>query len=160
VLHQLGNLAYVRGEHAEARRSYERSLDIVEKLGDRAGVASTLGQLANLARVGGDLARAEWLYRRNLTIYQEMGDALTERTTLLNLALLYEDQGRLAEALPLLERAVHVDERMGLPTLEQDRSILRRVRLQMQPGCTGWIVRRATAFGRAVRQLRGNLALG
>jgi len=155
VLHQLGNLAYVRGEHAEARHLYERSLEIVEGLGDRAGVASTLGQLANLARAEGDLARAERLYRRNLTICQEMGDALTERTTLLNLALLYEDQGRLADALPLLERAVRIDEQMNLPTLEQDRSILRRVRLQMEPGCTGWVVRRATAFGRALRQLGG-----
>ena len=32
--HQLGNLAYLKGEHAEAARQYQCSLDIEERLGD------------------------------------------------------------------------------------------------------------------------------
>ena len=155
TLHQLGNLAYLTGEHAEARRMYQQSLDIARELGDQAGITRTLGQLANLARVEGDLVEAEKHYRRSLGLCQESGDVITERITLSNLAVLCEDQGRLAEAFTLLGCAVEIDARVGLPELEADRRALKRVRLQMRPGCLGWIARRVVALDRALERMRG-----
>ncbi|MFD0579801.1 tetratricopeptide repeat protein [Dactylosporangium darangshiense] len=37
--HQLGNLAYSRGNRTEAKRRYRQALAIFEELGDRAGIA-------------------------------------------------------------------------------------------------------------------------
>ena len=126
-------------------------MTIAQELGDRPGIASTLGQLALLAGAEGDLAEAERLYRQNLALCRELGDVVTGRVTLSNLALLCESQGRLAEAASLLERAVEIGERVGLPDLAQDRYFLERVRLQMRPGCMGWAMRRAVAFRRALK---------
>ncbi len=126
--HQLGILAQDTGDHAEARRLYRASLDIAEELGNRAGIALTLIQFANLSKDEGDQDEAERLYRRALDICAELGNIITESITLFNLALLYEDQGRLDEALPLLERVVEIDERVGLPSLEDSRRVLERVR--------------------------------
>lgn len=159
ALHQLGNLAYLTKDDTGARRLYRQSLRIAEDLGDRAGLARTVGQLAHLAEAAGDPAEAERLYRESLAICQELGDVATERLTLLNLASLYEGQGRLVEAMSLLVRAVQIDERMELPELEQDRHALARVRLQMQPGCVGWIVRYAVVFGRSLERVREMLEI-
>ena len=44
-IHQLGMIAQVRGDYDEAARQYQRSLDINERLGDQAGLATSYHQL-------------------------------------------------------------------------------------------------------------------
>ena len=44
ALHELGILAYLQGDYAEARRLYQSSLKLKEQLGDLAGQARSLGQ--------------------------------------------------------------------------------------------------------------------
>jgi tetratricopeptide (TPR) repeat protein len=46
--HQLGILAQDRGDYDEAARHYQRSLDIEERLGNQAGMASSFSQMAIL----------------------------------------------------------------------------------------------------------------
>ena len=48
TLHNLGILHQNRGEHEEALKKYQDSLEISEELGNRAGVAITLGQIGKL----------------------------------------------------------------------------------------------------------------
>jgi hypothetical protein len=54
--HQLGNLAYLRGDYDEAARQHQRALDISERLGDPAGMATTYSQVGVLARDRGGSA--------------------------------------------------------------------------------------------------------
>jgi Tetratricopeptide repeat len=51
--HQLGMIAQLRGNYAQAEQRYQASLAIVEELGDRAGIASTTSQLGVLRTVQG-----------------------------------------------------------------------------------------------------------
>ena len=53
-IHQLGMLAQDRGDYEEAARQYQRSLDINERLGDQAGMATSYHQLGMLAQDRGD----------------------------------------------------------------------------------------------------------
>ena len=46
--HQLGTLAQVRGDYEEAERRYRQSLEIDERLGNQAGLATSYGQLGIL----------------------------------------------------------------------------------------------------------------
>jgi tetratricopeptide (TPR) repeat protein len=50
VIHNMGILKQGRGEYKEALGFYEKSLKILEELGDRAGIASSLGQMGQLFR--------------------------------------------------------------------------------------------------------------
>ena len=54
----LGMIAQDRGDFDEAARQYQRTLDISERLGDRAGIASSYHNLGILARGRGDYDEA------------------------------------------------------------------------------------------------------
>ena len=56
--HHLGVLAQRQGDYEEAARQYQRSLDIDERLGNQAGMASSYHQLGVLAQKRGDYAEA------------------------------------------------------------------------------------------------------
>jgi tetratricopeptide (TPR) repeat protein len=73
-IHQLGNLAYLRGDYDEAARQYQRSLDIKERLGDQAGMASSFSQLGILeAERGGNVQLAISRHVRALAIRLRLG---------------------------------------------------------------------------------------
>ena len=73
-IHHLGILAQARGDYAEAARQYQRSLDINERLGDQAGMATSYHQLGMLAQDRGDYAEAARQYQRALDIAERLGD--------------------------------------------------------------------------------------
>lgn len=50
---QLGVIAQLREDYAEAEQRYQASLTIVEELGDRAGIATSYGQLGMLRTTQG-----------------------------------------------------------------------------------------------------------
>jgi len=107
---------------------YRQSLDISEELGNRAGIASTLGQLANLADDEGDQAEAERLYRQAIALTEELGEVVRMSINVFNLAQLCETQGRLDEALLFLERTVEIAAQTGFREVERYRGALERVR--------------------------------
>ena len=64
----LGILAQRRGDYGTAESLYRRSLEIFERIGDQAGMATSYHQLGMLAQLRGDYDAAEPLYRRSLEI--------------------------------------------------------------------------------------------
>ena len=72
--HQLGILAHARGDYEEAARQYQRSLDIDERLGNQAGMATSYSQLGNLgADRGGPAAAVITWHVRALAIRLQLG---------------------------------------------------------------------------------------
>jgi tetratricopeptide (TPR) repeat protein len=63
-IHELGKVAEVRGDHAEAERRYQQALDMFAAVGDRAGASRSYHSLGILAQAQGDYARAEHRYRQ------------------------------------------------------------------------------------------------
>src|ERR1019366_2205253 len=61
-----------QGDAVSARSFYERSLVIFRELGDRWGIAGSLGDLGNLEREQGDFAGAHRLHRESLQVFQEL----------------------------------------------------------------------------------------
>ncbi|MFG2045715.1 tetratricopeptide repeat protein, partial [Dactylosporangium sp. NPDC048998] len=88
--HELGILAQLRGDYAEAERRYQQSLTIFERLGDQAGLARGYHQLGMLAQLRGDYAEAERRYQQSLTIKEQLGNQA-------GLAGSYHQLGRLAQ---------------------------------------------------------------
>ena len=77
-------LAQDQGDYAQPRRLYQESLDIKQKLGDQAGIASTLHQLGRLAEIAGKNEEARRLFQESLVIFEKLGspDAQIARESL------------------------------------------------------------------------------
>ena len=72
--HQLGTIAQDRGDYDEATRQYQRAIDISERLGDQAGMATTCSQLGILeAERGGPEAVAIAWHVKALAIRLRLG---------------------------------------------------------------------------------------
>ena len=57
-LHQIGLIQQKRGDYEQALEYYQRSLKIKEELGNRAGMARSLGQIGQLLTETGHYAEA------------------------------------------------------------------------------------------------------
>jgi tetratricopeptide (TPR) repeat protein len=73
-IQEIGKIAQVRGNHIEAERRYQQSLEISASLGDAAAVSRSQHRLGVLAQVRGDYAEAEQLYQQSLDQAREPAD--------------------------------------------------------------------------------------
>jgi tetratricopeptide (TPR) repeat protein len=85
ALYELGNIASLQGDYAEARRLYQQSLEIDERLGDQRGKANSLGQLGTIAYEQGDLEQALVLIIQAFLLFDAL-QAPDSATALVNLA--------------------------------------------------------------------------
>jgi tetratricopeptide (TPR) repeat protein len=98
VLHHLGNIHYAQGRYEEAEKMYQESLKINEELGNKSGIASTLGQFGNIHYAQGRYEEAEKMYQESLKLEEELGDKSGIATTLHQLGMIHQQQGRYEEA--------------------------------------------------------------
>jgi tetratricopeptide (TPR) repeat protein len=112
-LHQLAQLLYRRGEHAEARRLLRDSIAVLEELGDRRGGAASLYLLAMIEHDQGNPAEARRLLRDSIAVFEGLGDRRGRAASLHELATIEREQGDPAEARRLLRDSIAVDEELG-----------------------------------------------
>jgi tetratricopeptide (TPR) repeat protein len=98
-----------RGDHEEAARQYQRSLDVKERLGDQAGMASGYHQLGVLAQDRGDHEEAARQYQRSLDIKERLGNQAGMASSYSQLGLLEEASGgQIATAITWHVRALAI----------------------------------------------------
>jgi tetratricopeptide (TPR) repeat protein len=112
-IHTLGILAQHRGDYAEAERRYRQALDINERLGNQAGMASGYHQLGRLAQHRGDYAEAERRYQQALDIKEQLGNQADMATSYHQLGILAQDRGDYAEAERRYQQALGIEEQLG-----------------------------------------------
>ena len=69
-----------QGNYAAAVRLYEQSLKTSEELGDKSGVASSLGQMGKLAQAQGRYKEAMSYYLRALALFQALNSPYAQLT--------------------------------------------------------------------------------
>ena len=111
--HQLGILAFRRGDYVEATRYHQRSLDAFERLGDQAGMAAGYALLGNLAQVRGDYAEAARQYRRSLDIKEPLGDQAGMASGYGQLGVIAQLTGDYDQAARQHQRSLKIDEGLG-----------------------------------------------
>ena len=111
--HQLGILAYLRGDYDTAEASYRQSLTIDEQLGDQAGMASSYHQLGILAQARGDYDTAEQRYRQSLDIFERLGNQAGMAGSYGQLGTLAHDRGDHDTADQRYRQALDIFERLG-----------------------------------------------
>ncbi|HZT14164.1 MAG TPA: tetratricopeptide repeat protein, partial [Candidatus Baltobacteraceae bacterium] len=111
-LRYAGMLARRRSDQAAARYFNEKALQMWERLGNDAGVASALNGLALIAHTSGELETARSLYDRSRSLNEKMGDALGVAMATNNMGGLAMFAGQYSRAEALLREALALGERL------------------------------------------------
>ena len=146
--HQLGILAQEQGDYEEAGREYQRALEILKEVGDRAGMASSYHQLGMLAQEQGDYGEARREYGRSLEIKEEVGNRAGMASSYHQLGMLAQNQGDYGEARREYERSLAIEEEVG------DRAGMARSYHQL-----GMLAQDQGDYGEARREYERSLAI-
>jgi predicted ATPase/class 3 adenylate cyclase len=113
ALNTAGVLAQHQGDYPAARAQLEESLAIRRELGDRRGIAGSLGNLGNVAKDQSDFASARALLEECLAIQRELGGRWGIGRSLNNLAVIVYEQGDFASARSLYEESLAILRELG-----------------------------------------------
>ena len=105
-------MACDQGDFASARELHEESLAIQRRLGDRRGIANSLGNLGNVVSDQRDFSSARALYEEGLAIMRELGNR-RHRNALHNLGRVVHFQGDLLAARSLNEECLAIRRELG-----------------------------------------------
>jgi tetratricopeptide (TPR) repeat protein len=94
-------------------RQYRRALDINERLGNQANVASGYHNLGALAQDRGDYEEAARQYQRSLDIKERLGDQAGMASGYHQLGRLAQDRGDYEEAARQYQRSLDIEGRLG-----------------------------------------------
>ena len=113
VLHQQGILAQSRGDYDAALGHYRRSLEMLEQLGDRAGVAKSLNAIGLVLQERGDYDKALDYYQRSLQEAEAIGDRQQIATVLHAIGIVHRHLGDYDVALEHHRRSLEMLEQLG-----------------------------------------------
>ena len=102
----------------EASRYYEQSLEIKRRIGDKRGIAITLGEIASIQNSLGKSDTALASYREAMQLQREIGDRKGLGTTLINLGVFYTDRAEYDEALKVLKDSLQIQREVGNENLQ------------------------------------------
>ena len=108
-----GYAALGQGDHAEAQKRFEESLQAYDEVEDRGGRSRTLAQLGWLAMTRGHLERATTMSQESLALARELGDDRTASVALANLADTAAALGDEDQAAGLFEESLSLRVRSG-----------------------------------------------
>ncbi|MGH7428914.1 MAG: tetratricopeptide repeat protein, partial [Candidatus Methylomirabilaceae bacterium] len=130
----------------------EDSVAMRREVGDRRGLAYTLGNLAQNAHERGDDVSARALLEEALTIQREVGDKRGIAYSLERFASLAGANGRHERAARLFGAAEALRERIGAPLSPADRVEYDHGVSAVRAALTGAVLEAAWAQGRAMTQ--------
>jgi len=111
--HNLGILASIAREYAEALSYLEQSLAIKREVSDEKGIANSLHELGNVAIKKKDYPAARNYYKQRLTISEKLGDQDGIAAGFGQLAMLARIEGNLVEAERLYKQALAIKQAFG-----------------------------------------------
>ncbi len=98
IFNRLGAVYYAQGDLEKATAAVQKSLELLEQVGDVIGMARPLNNLGILQKNQGDWEKALSSYHRCLEIVERIGDIEGTTIAYTNLGVLYTDLGQWDEA--------------------------------------------------------------
>jgi predicted ATPase/class 3 adenylate cyclase len=114
ALRAYGSSTDISGDDDAAKRLYEQSLDLFDRLGDEHGRAVLLHRLGISAMRRGDLVRARGLVEESREIHERTGDRWGEAQTLGTIGAILRDGGDEERAFELIERSAALAREVGV----------------------------------------------
>ncbi|WP_083617834.1 tetratricopeptide repeat protein, partial [Planktothrix serta] len=110
---QLGNASYLLGQYSQAIKYHEKSLEIVQEIGDRRGIAASLGNLGNAYDSLGQYQRAIDFHQQSLEIEQEIGNRRGVAASLGSLGNAYQSLGQYQRAIDFHQQSLEIKQEIG-----------------------------------------------
>ena len=111
--HFLGELAFLRGDLAQARAHLEKSLRLSQQIGIMRRIAATQRLLGDVARGEGRYEEAEHIYNEALGIVTQLGDRPVLARLLLSKAKLLIRRKQVQDATMMLKAAISIYKEIG-----------------------------------------------
>jgi tetratricopeptide (TPR) repeat protein/serine/threonine protein kinase len=113
LLHATGVAYKNLRKREDALRYYEQALDLRRRIGDKRGIAVTLGERAQVQLDMGNGEVALTSYLEALTLQREIGDRRGQGTTLINLGQFYTARAQYDQALKLFKDSLQIQRDVG-----------------------------------------------
>ena len=127
----LGLVARETGHFEEAIQFYERSLELMRRLGNPGGVADAWRMIGRTFLIQKRYDEAAACCQTSQSIAERLRDELRVGGARYVLAQCYEETERLQEAVDLLEQVVCMDRKYRLPKLEENTQRLKILRARL-----------------------------
>jgi len=112
IYSNLGSIIHRLGEWDKAIEYYEKSLGILEKLGDVHGMANTYINLGLVYHDKGEWGRAIEYYEKSLEIKGKIRDVYTVAKICHNLSVAYDRKGEWHKAIEYYEKSMEIKEKI------------------------------------------------
>jgi tetratricopeptide (TPR) repeat protein len=112
-LNNIGSVHNAKGDYSQALQYFERSLEIMERIGDLKGIASSLNNIGNLYGNTGEYDKALEYDEKSLEIRERIGDQTGIAGSLNNIGFVHYERGEFDKALEYFNKAVEISERIG-----------------------------------------------
>jgi len=113
ALHNLGTGLYDHGQHADARKLQEESLETCRRIGNKRCMADAFNSLGIAHKDEADFPGARKAYEQAIAIHQETGNKIGEAIGVNNIAVLLYEQGKLSDAKKEYERSLAITRAIG-----------------------------------------------
>ncbi len=113
LYNDIGMIELRSAKYNDAKKSFTKSLEIRQEIGDKAGEGITLNNISQTYKARGDYDTALQYLEQSLKIRQEIGDKSGEGTTLNNIATIYNTRGDYDTALQYLEQSLEIGQEIG-----------------------------------------------
>ena len=104
----IGFVYWSKGDVDKALIYLNRSLEHVEKRGDKEGLATGLNNIGSIYNNQGKISKALDYYHKSLLLEEELGNEMGVATSLNNIAGVYNEQGDTEKALDYFEKSLHL----------------------------------------------------
>jgi predicted ATPase/Tfp pilus assembly protein PilF len=109
ALNGAGGLAFMQGDYKTASACFSEAQQIWHGIGNRFGIASSIGNLGLIAKDQGDYNRARSLIEQSVIILEELGHQLGRASGYNNLGIIAWSQGEFADARRYYEKSLELD---------------------------------------------------
>jgi tetratricopeptide (TPR) repeat protein len=113
ALHGLATIDLRQGKYGAAREKFEKSLEIDQQIGDRAGEAATWHQLGVIDLNQGEYGTAREKFEKSLEIDQQIGDRAGEAATWHQLGSIDLNQGKYGAAREKFGKSLEIKQQIG-----------------------------------------------
>ncbi|MCK4756816.1 MAG: tetratricopeptide repeat protein [Thermoplasmata archaeon] len=109
----LGATQDSKGEYDLAMQNYEKSLTVMESIGDQLGIAAALNNIGVVHNGRGEFDKAAYFHGRSLEIREKIGDMPGVALSLNNIGSVYIEKGELDKALGIHKQSLEIREKIG-----------------------------------------------